>query len=109
MDKTLIKAVYYVSNSVEMPKNTDTVDALLEYSDSALGGVFQTSDTNPQIGSASLEIGLQSAQYSVPKQTYYYPSDPIVSITGSITDGGDADNGGAFFLKDSQFTIRKMF
>ena len=100
-ESAIIKAVYYVSNSAVVPKNTDSTNALLEYSDSALGGVFQTSDSNPLIGSASLEIGLQFAQYSVPKQTYYYPSDPIVSITGSITDGGDADNGGAFFLRNN--------
>jgi hypothetical protein len=100
-ESAIIKAVYYVSNSAEIPKNTDSTNALLEYSDSSLGGIFQTSDSNPLIGSASLEIGLQSAQYSVPKQTYYYPSDPIVSITGSITDGGDTDNGGAFFLRNN--------
>jgi hypothetical protein len=27
------------------------------------------------------------------------PSDPVVSLTSSITDGGDASNGNAFFCK----------
>ncbi len=97
----LLKAVYYVSNSVEMPKNTDTVEAILEGSNSALGGYFETSFNNPQIESASVNIGLQSIKYSIPEYTYYYPSEPVVNITGSISDSGDASNGNAFFLRNN--------
>ena len=97
----LIKALYHVTNSITLPKNTDTVDAILESSDSALGGVFETTFANPQIGSASISIDKESSQYSLPSYTYYYPSDPIVSITGSITDGGDENNNNAFFLRNN--------
>ena len=84
-----------------MPKNTDTVEALLQNSDSALGGYFETSFNDPGFISASVNIGLQSIKYSVPEYTYYYPAEPVIDITGSVTDGGDASNGNAFFLRNN--------
>ena len=100
-DYSSIRATYFVTNSVIIPKKVSSTDALLTSSPSALGGYFETSFTNPQINSASFNLGLQSAEYSDPKYTYYYPSDPIVSFTGSIEDGGDASNGDAFFKRNT--------
>ncbi|MDB4617048.1 hypothetical protein OAE25_00115 [Verrucomicrobiales bacterium] len=97
----LLKATYYISNSVEMPKNTDSTEAILQNSNSALGGYFETSFNNPEIVSASVNIGLQSLKYSTPEYTYYYPSEPVINITGSISDSGDANNGNAFFLRNN--------
>ena len=100
-DFTLLNATYPVTNSVTLPKNTDTINAQLEYSPSALGGVFKTNFDNPQIGSASIAIINSSVQYTVPQYTYYLPSDPVASTTSSISDGGDSDNDGAFFLRNN--------
>ena len=97
----LLNAIYYVTNSVKLPKNTDTLNSPLEFSNSALGGVFETDFANPQIGSASISIINSSIKYSDPKYTYYYPSDPVLSLTSSVTDGGDANNGNAFFLRNN--------
>jgi hypothetical protein len=66
-----------------------------------MGGRFETSFGDPQIVSASINIGQESANHSEPKYTYYFPSDPVVSLTSSITDGGDASNGNAFFVRNN--------
>ena len=100
-DYSSLKATYFVTNSVILPKKVTSTDALLSSSPSALGGYFETSFSNPQINSASFNLGIQSAEYSDPKYTYYYPSDPIVSFTGSIVDGGDTSNGDAFFKRNT--------
>ena len=97
----LLKATYHVTNSVVLPMNTNEVAAILDDSPSAMGGRFETSFGNPQLISASINIGQESANHSEPKYTYYFPSDPVVSLTSSITDGGDADNGDAFFVRNN--------
>ncbi len=98
---TLLKATYHVTNSVILPKNTNEISAILDDSPSAMGGRFETSFGNPQLVSASISIGQESANHSEPKYTYYFPSDPVVSLTSSIADGGDADNGNAFFVRNN--------
>jgi len=98
---TLLKATYHVTNSVILPKNTNEIAAILDDSPSAMGGRFETSFGDPQIVSASISIGQESANHSEPKYTYYFPSDPVVSLTSSITDGGDASNGNAFFVRNN--------
>ena len=97
----LLKATYHVTNSVILPKNTQTTQALLSDSPSAMGGYFETTYNNPQFTSASINIGQESVNYSSPKYTYYFPSDPLTSITSSIIDQGDASNGNAFFLRNN--------
>ena len=97
----LLKATYHVTNSVVLPKNTTQTNAILQDSPSALGGYFETSFPIPNIVSASVNIGYESAKYSIPQQTYYFPSDPTINITTNITDGGDANNGNAFFLRNN--------
>jgi len=97
----LLKATYHVSNSVTMPKNTLTTQALLSDSPSAMGGYFETSFNRPDIVSASVNIGQEAAAYSSPEYTYYYPSAPLLSLTSSILDGGDANNNNAFFLRNN--------
>jgi len=97
----LLKATYEVSSSVIMPKNTLTTEAILDDSISAMGGIFKTQFENPSIVSASVNIGAESARYSEPEYTYYYPAAPIVSLTSSIEDRGDASNGDAFFLRNN--------
>jgi len=97
----LIKATYYVSNSVILPKNTTTTQALLSDSPSPIGGYFETSFTEPNIVSASLNIGQEAAAYSFPEYTYYYPSAPLLSLTSSIQDGGDTSNNNSFFLRNN--------
>ncbi len=100
-DFTLLNATYPLNNSVTLPKNTDNINAQLEYSPSALGGIFKTDFGSPEIGSASLSIINSSVQYQTPQYTYYLPSDPVVSITSSVSDGGDANNSNAFFLRNN--------
>jgi hypothetical protein len=97
----LLKATYHVTNSVILPKNTNEIAATLDDSPSAMGGRFETTFGNPQLISASISIGQESANHSEPKYTYYFPSDPVVSLTSSITDGGDAANGNAFFVRNN--------
>jgi hypothetical protein len=103
----LLKATYHVTNSVTLPKNTQTTKALLSNSPSAMGGYFETSFSPSGISSASVNIGEEAARYGTPEYTYYYPSEPLVSLTSSIEDGGDANNGNAFFLRNttSSFNI----
>jgi hypothetical protein len=100
-DFALLKATYHITNSVTLPKNTNTTEALLDDSPSAMGGYFETSFPTAQITSASINIGEESAKYSEPEYTYYYPSDPIVALTSSIVDGGDADRNNAFFIRNN--------
>jgi len=100
-DFALLRATYHVTNSVTLPKNTNSTEALLDDSPSAMGGYFETIFPTPQIVSASINIGAESAKYSEPEYTYYYPSDPILALTSSIEDRGDADNGNAFFLRNN--------
>ena len=97
----LLKATYHVTNSVILPKNTNEIAAILDDSPSAMGGKFETSFATPQINSASITIGQESANYSEPRYTYYFPSDPVLSLTSSIIDGGDAANGNAFFVRNN--------
>lgn len=97
----LLKATYHVTNSVILPMNTNEIAAILSDSPSAMGGRFETSFATPELISASINIGQESANHSEPKYTYYFPSDPVVSLTSSITDGGDADNGNAFFVRNN--------
>jgi hypothetical protein len=66
-----------------------------------MGGYFETSFSPSGISSASINIGEESARYGSPEYTYYYPSEPLVSLTSSIVDGGDANNGDAFFLRNN--------
>jgi hypothetical protein len=103
----LLKATYHVTNSVTLPKNTQTTEALLDDSPSAMGGRFETNFPTPDIISASINVDQEAARYSEPEYTYYYPSDPIVALTSSVVDGGDASNGNAFFLRNttSSFNI----
>jgi hypothetical protein len=100
-DFALLKATYHITNSVTLPKNTNSTEALLDDSISAMGGYFKTSFPTAQITSASINIGEESAKYSEPEYTYYYPSDPIVALTSSIVDGGDADRNNAFFIRNN--------
>ena len=97
----LIKATYPISNSVTLPKKVNTIEALLDESISSMGGYFKTSFPTPQIVSASVNIGAESAKYSEPEYTYYFPSDPVLALTSSIVDEGDASNGNAFFLRNN--------
>ena len=103
----LLKATYHVTNSVTLPKNTQTTEAILSDSPSAMGGYFETSFSPSGISSASVNIGEEAARYGTPEYVYYFPSEPLVSLTSSIEDGGDADNGDAFFLRNttSSFNI----
>jgi hypothetical protein len=103
----LLKATYHVTNSVTLPKNTQTTEAILSDSPSAMGGYFETSFSPSGISSASVNIGEEAARYGAPEYTYYYPSEPLVALTSSIIDGGDANNGDAFFLRNttSSFNI----
>jgi len=66
-----------------------------------MGGYFETSFSPSGISSASINIGEEAARYGTPEFTHYFPSDPLVSLTSSITDGGDASNGNAFFLRNN--------
>ena len=100
-DFALLKATYHVTNSVTLPKNTNSTEALLDDSPSAMGGYFETSFPNTQITSASINIGEESADYSEPEYTYYFPSEPIVALTSSIVDGGDTDRNNAFFIRNN--------
>ena len=100
-DFALLKATYHITNSVTLPKNTNSTEALLDDSPSAMGGYFETSFPTAQITSASINIGEESAKYSEPEYTYYYPSDPIVALTSSIIDGGDAYRNNAFFIRNN--------
>ena len=100
-DTALVKATYHISNSATLPKNTNTSEVLLDNAVSAIGGRFESIFDNPQFSSASLNIGRESARYSEPEYTYYYPSEPIVSLTSSIVDGGDADRNDAFFIRNN--------
>jgi hypothetical protein len=100
-ESTLLKATYHVTNSVTLPKNTLTTEALLNDSPSAMGGYFETIFSPSGISSASVNIGEEAARYGSPEYTYYYPSEPLVSLTSSITDGGDVNNGDAFFLRNN--------
>jgi len=97
----LLKATYHISNSVTLPKNVNSIEALLDNSTSAMGGYFKTNNLNPQITNASINIGVEAAKYLDPPYTYYYPSDPILSLTSSIEDMGDSNNGNAFFLRNN--------
>ena len=98
---TLLKATYHVTNSVILPKETNEIAAILNDSPSSMGGRFETLFTTPEIVSASINIGQESADHSEPRYTYYFPSDPAVALTSSITDGGDANNGNAFFVRNN--------
>jgi hypothetical protein len=100
-DFALLKATYHITNSVTLPKNTNSTEALLDDSPSAMGGYFETSFPTAQITSASINIGDESAKYSEPEYTYYFPSDPIIALTSSIIDGGDADRNNAFFIRNN--------
>ena len=100
-DFTQLSATYAVTNSAVIPKKVQSTPALLTSSPSALGGYFQTDFATPDINSASVYIGNESAEYSVPAYTRYYASDPIISYTGSIVDSGDADESGAFFVRNT--------
>ena len=98
----LIEAIYHISNSVILPKNTDKIEATFDESISAMGGQFETSFSTPNIISASISIGgLQAAAYGAPAYTYYFPSDPMTSYTSSIVDGGDNNEDDAFFLRNN--------
>ena len=68
---------------------------------SAMGGYFETSFTNPQIVSASTNLDNGAIRYSSPEYTYYYPSLPLESFTSSIVDGGDANEGNSFFIRNN--------
>jgi len=101
-DFALIEAIYHITNSVILPKNTSTIEAILDDSTSAMGGQFETSFITPDIISASVNMGgIQSATYGDPKYTYYFPSDPNTSYTASIIDGGDNNENNAFFLRNN--------
>tara|TARA_B110000503_G_scaffold95654_1_gene143985 strand:- start:57 stop:2216 length:2160 start_codon:yes stop_codon:yes gene_type:complete len=100
-DFALLKATYHITNSVTLPKSTNTIEALLDDSPSAMGGYFETTFPTAQITSASINIGEESAKYSEPEYTYYFPSDPIIALTSSIIDGGDADRNNAFFIRNN--------
>ena len=100
-DFALLKATYHITNSVTLPKNTNSTEALLDDSISAMGGYFETSFPTAQITSASVNVGEESARYSEPEYTYYFPSDPIIALTSSIIDGGDADRNNAFFIRNN--------
>ena len=101
-DFELIEAIYHISNSVILPKNTDKIEAIFDESISAMGGQFETTFETPDIISASVNIGgLQAASFGQTSYTYYFPSDPMTSFTSSIVDGGDAGNGNAFFLRNN--------
>ena len=100
-DFTQLSATYAVTNSAVIPKKVQSTPALLTSSPSALGGYFQTDFATPDINSASVYIGNESAEYSVPAYTRYYASDPIISYTGSIVDSGDANESGAFFVRNT--------
>ena len=101
-DFELIEAIYHISNSVILPKNTDKIEAIFDESISAMGGQFETSFLTPDIVSASVNIGgLQAAAYGAPAYTYYFPSDPMTSYTASIVDGGDGNENDAFFLRNN--------
>ncbi len=97
----LINATYHITNSVTMPKNTNTVEALFDKASSAMGGYFETSFINPQIVSASTNLDNGAIRYSSPEYTYYYPSLPLESFTSSIVDGGDASEGNSFFIRNN--------
>tara|TARA_R110002020_G_scaffold152919_2_gene331988 strand:- start:5595 stop:10961 length:5367 start_codon:yes stop_codon:yes gene_type:complete len=97
----LLKATYHVTNSVILPKNTNEISAILEDSPSSMGGRFETDFSTPEIISASINIGQESVDHSEPKYTYYFPSDPVIALTSSITDGGDAGNGNALFVRNT--------
>jgi hypothetical protein len=97
----ILKATYHVTNSVTLPKNTNTIQAILSDSPSAMGGYFESSFSNPRIISASVNIGQQSIRYSFPEYTYYYPSAPLTTVTSSIIDQGDASKNNAFFLRNN--------
>jgi hypothetical protein len=66
-----------------------------------MGGYFETSFSNPQFNSASINIRLESVRYSSPEYTYYYPSAPLTTVTSSIIDQGDTNNNNAFFLRNN--------
>ena len=66
-----------------------------------MGGRFETDFSTPEIISASINIGQESVDHSEPKYTYYFPSDPVIALTSSITDGGDAGNGNALFVRNT--------
>jgi hypothetical protein len=100
-DFALLKATYHITNSVTLPKNTTTTQALLNDSPSAIGGYFETSFNKPDIVSASVNIGQEAIAYSAPEHTFYYPSQPAISLTSSIQDGGDVNNNNAFFLRNN--------
>jgi hypothetical protein len=100
-DSAVLKATYHVTNSVIMPKNTQTTQALLSDSVSAMGGYFETSFARPDIKDAIVNIDQSSVEYSSPDYTYYYPSSPSISLTSSIEDGGDTSNNDAFFLRNT--------
>ena len=100
-DFTLLKATYQLINSAILPKNTNTIEAVLDDSTTAMGGNFQSSFSPSKIANATLNIGVESARYQSPGLTSYYPSDPMVSLTSSIIDGGDATNGNAFFTRNN--------
>ena len=98
---SILRATYHVTNSVTLPKNTQTIEATLLDSPSAMGGYFETSFSPSEILSASINIGEEAARYGTPDYTYYYPSEPLISLTSSIIDGGDANNGDAFFIRNN--------
>ena len=98
---TRLAATYHVTNSAIIPKKVQSTPAPLLSSPSALGGYFETSFATPDINSASVSIGNESAEFSTPAYTYYYKSDPIIEFTSSIVDGGDASNGNAFFKRNT--------
>ena len=101
-DFALVEAIYHISNSVILPKNTSTIEAILDDSPSAMGGQFETSFLTPDIVSASLNMGgIQAANYGTPTYTYYFPSDPMTSYTASIVDGGDNNQNDSFFLRNN--------
>jgi len=97
----LLQATYYISNSVILPKNTNTIEALLNEANSPMGGYFESNFSSPEFNSASINIGNSALRYSEPEYTYYFPSDPVISLTSSIVDGGDANNGDAFFVRNN--------
>ena len=97
----LINATYHITNSITLPKNTNTIEALLDEASSAMGGYFETSFINPQIISASVNLDNGAIRYSSPEYTYYYPSFPLESFTSSIVDNGDANEGNAFFVRNT--------
>ena len=97
----LLQATYHISNSVILPKNTNTIEALLDEAKSPMGGYFESNFSTPEFNSASIDIGNSAIRHSEPNYTYYFPSDPLVSLTSSIIDGGDANNGDAFFIRNN--------